>query len=70
VLSLYYLFGNGYLEMITEPSAVAPDSRVYFASKAKDLDVNTQVTLVSGATALGSVISGRSLPLAVLRSVE
>ena len=43
------------MDDITEPSAVAPDAKVYFGNKPKQYELTPELTLASGATALGSV---------------
>jgi hypothetical protein len=41
----------------TEPSAVAPDAKVYFGNKTKQYGLGETLTPASGATALGSVFA-------------
>ena len=43
-------------QVITEPSAVALDARVYYGDKPRQCSFILKLSLASGATALGSVM--------------
>jgi hypothetical protein len=45
------------IQPFTEPSAVAPDAGVYIGNKPRPYSLILRLTLASGATALGSVLT-------------